>query len=230
MNSLNIMAVNNQPENTDKAIENAKVENINSNWKLPITLEPNISVIENISRLALQEKFTIQNTELTNVSIVNELNHELTDTEKQQIKEETEWSDKIIDSIHNMKQYEVLKNAGLTEEEINGRPCLIKKDFDLDYKDEDGISNREKIARGLSPIDSKTGSRLELHHLGQKIDSPLVELTVEEHRTGEYEDGKKNQSLWHDNSRPTEVHTKESTWSQDSKAHWKDRSHQHLGV
>jgi hypothetical protein len=49
-----------------------------------------------------------------------------------------------------------------------------------------------------------------LHHLGQKADSPLVELTAEEHRTGEYENGKKNQSLWHDNTLETEVHGEET--------------------
>jgi hypothetical protein len=50
-----------------------------------------------------------------------------------------------------MKQYEVLKNAGLIEVTINGRICLIKENIDLDYTDSDGISNRDRIARGLAP-------------------------------------------------------------------------------
>ena len=73
---------------------------------------------------------------------------------------------------------------------------------------------------GLAPIDSKSGKPLELHHLGQKSDSPLVELTEKEHRTGEYENGKKNQSLWHDNSKVTEVHGEGNTWNQERKDHW----------
>lgn len=42
-----------------------------------------------------------------------------------------------------LKQYEIMKNAGLDEVEINGRKCLIKENIDLDYTDEDGVSNRE---------------------------------------------------------------------------------------
>ena len=128
-----------------------------------------------------------------------------------------------------MKQYEILKNAGLIEVEINGRKCLIKENIDLDYTDEDGVSNRDRIARGLAPLDSKTAKPLELHHLGQKADSPLVELTEEEHRTGEYEDGKKNQSLWHDNTVETEVHGEGNNWDQERKAHWKARAEQSKG-
>ena len=140
------------------------------------------------------------------------------------IKEETGWSDEIIDNIKNMKQYEILKDAGLVEVEINGRKCLIKENIDLDYEDEDGITNRERMARGLAPLDSKTGKPIELHHLGQKVDSPLVELTEEEHRTGEYEGGKKNQSLWHDNTINTEVHGEGNTWDYERKAYWKERA------
>ena len=114
---------------------------------------------------------------------------ELTEKEKAKIKEETGWSDGTIESIKNMKQYEILKNAGLIEVKINRRKCLIKENIDIDYTDEDGVSNRNRITRGLAPLDSKTGKPLELHHLGQKADSPLAELTEEEHRTGEYEDG-----------------------------------------
>ena len=147
----------------------------------------------------------------------------LTDEEKKKIKEEKGWSDEIIDNIKNMKQYEILKNANLKEVEINGRKCLIRTDIDLDYTDADGISNRERMKRGLAPLDSKTGKPIELHHLGQKKDSPLVELTEEEHRTGEYEEGKKNQSLWHDNSKETEVHGDGNDWNKERQEHWKAR-------
>ena len=69
-----------------------------------------------------------------------------------------------------MKQYEIMRNAGLDEVEINGRKCLIKENIDLDYTDEDGVSNRDWIARGLAPLDRRTGKPIELHHLGQKAD------------------------------------------------------------
>jgi len=153
-------------------------------------------------------------------------NKGLTDEEKAKIKEETGWSDEIIDCIENMEQYEILKNAGLKEVEINGRKCLIRENIDLDYKDADGMTNRERMERGLPPLDSKTGKPLELHHLGQKKDSPLVELTQEEHRTGDFKDGKKNQSLWHDNSKSTEVHGEGNNWKNEREEHWKSRAEQ----
>lgn len=148
----------------------------------------------------------------------------LTKENQEQIKQETGWSDKIIDNIKNMEQYGVLKNADLVEIQINGRECLVKTNIDLDYADEDGITNRERISRRLTPLDSKTGKPLELHHLGQKANSPLVELTEEEHRTGEYVAGKKNQSLWHDNSVTTEVHGDGNSWDHERKEHWKTRA------
>lgn len=189
---------------------------------------PDILYIERTSRFALMEQCSPTSSETNTVndtaSEATETKSEgLTDEEKAKIKEETGWSDEIIDNIANMKQYEVLKNAGLKEVEINGKTCLIKENVDLDFADEDGITNRERMARGLAPLDSKTGKPIELHHLGQKSDSPLVELTEEEHRTGEYEDGKKNQSLWHDNTKETEVHGEGNNWLQERKAHWKAR-------
>ena len=193
---------------------------------------PDVSFIERTTRVSLLEQFSVKATETkaTNETTTNESKETksegLTDEEKQKIKEETGWSDEIIDNIKNMKQYEILKNAGLIEVEINGRKCLIKENIDLDYTDEDGISNRERMERGLAPLDSKTGKPIELHHLGQKADSPLVELTEEEHRTGEYEDGKKNQSLWHDNTIESQVHGEGNNWDQERKAHWKDRAEQ----
>lgn len=170
------------------------------------------------------EEGIVDNVEINNIEFSDPLLSQLTEEEKVKVKSETGWSDEIIDNIENMRQYEVLKDANLVEVEINGRPCLIKKDINLDYTDADGISNRDRIKRGLAPIDEKTGRPLELHHLGQKADSPLVELSIEEHRTGEYVDGKKNQTLWHDNTKVTEVHGEGNTWDEERKSHWKTRS------
>ena len=152
----------------------------------------------------------------------------VTQKQRELMKAETGWSDKIVDYINNKWQYEILKSAGLKEVEINGRPCLIKENIDLDYTDADGISNRDRIERGLAPLDSKTGKPLELHHLGQKIDSPLVELTVEEHRTGEFKEGIKNQRINHETNYRAEVHVDGNNWSQERGAHWKARAEQLL--
>ena len=227
----------NSPNTEDELFKIRELpDDMETDEKLLLKLPPDISLIECTSRSALMEQSSLRATEKTNVgnekqSEASEANklEGLTEEEKAKIKEETGWSDEIIENIKNMKQYEILKNAGLIEVEINGRKCLIKENIDLDYTDEDGVSNRDRIARGLAPLDSKTGKPLELHHLGQKADSPLVELTEEEHRTGEYEDGKKNQSLWHDNTVETEVHGEGNNWDQERKAHWKARAEQNKG-
>lgn len=111
----------------------------------------------------------------------------LTKLEKLQIKLETRWQDDIIDHIESREQHEIYKNAGLCEVEINGRPCLCKK-IDMDYIDpKTGMTNRELMAKGRSPIDAKTGERIELHHMGQGYDAPFAELCADsEHGDGNY--------------------------------------------
>lgn len=201
------------------------------NSKKSVVEKPDISYIERTSRSALLEQLSLENTERANANDVGRAegteikNEGLNEDERAKIKEETGWSDGIIENIKNNEQYEILKNADLTEAEINGKDCLLKENIDLDYKDADGISNRDRIKRGLPPLDSKTGKPIELHHLGQKANSPLVELTVEEHRTGEYADGKKNQSLWHDNTVETEVHGEGNNWNQERKEYWRARAY-----
>lgn len=200
------------------------------NGKKMVIEKPDISYIERTSRSALLDQLSLEKTEKEGVNDVGKVEgakiktEGLNEDERTKIKEETGWSDGIIENIKNNEQYEILKNADLTEAEINGKDCLLKENIDLDYKDADGISNRDRIKRGLPPLDSKTGKPIELHHLGQKANSPLVELTVEEHRTGEYADGKKNQSLWHDNTVETEVHGEGNNWNQERKEHWRARA------
>lgn len=144
----------------------------------------------------------------------------LTDEEKQKIKEETGWSDEIIDAIENMDQYEIYKNAGLHEAEINGRKCLVK-DLDMDYVDpKTGMTNRERMERGLSPIDSKTGEKIELHHMGQKFDAPFAELS----ETSEHGDGKhktlhtSTEDSWRNDPE------KNKEYNTQRKEHWEQRA------
>lgn len=139
------------------------------------------------------------------------------------IAKETGWSSDIISNIKNMDQYKILRKAKLTEVDINGKKCLIRNDIDWDYVDASGRTNKSRIELGLAPLDSKTGKSIELHHLGQKADSPLVELTRIEHRTGDYIDGKKNQSLWHDNTIESETHGEGNTWDKEREDYWKER-------
>ncbi len=156
-----------------------------------------------------------------NVSESETKSEGLTDEEKKEIKEETGWSDEIIDHIENMEQYEIYKNAGLHEAEIDGRKCLIK-DIDMDYVDpKTGMTNRELMEKGRSPIDSKTGEKIELHHMGQDYDSPFAELC----ENSEHGDG--NHSILHtkyEDSWRNNPELKNQYNNVDKPNHWKERA------
>ena len=139
----------------------------------------------------------------------------LTDEEKQEIKEKTGWSDEIIDSIGSMEEAQIYMDAGLQEAEIDGKKCLIRDDIDMDQLDEDGISNRERMERGRPPL-TKDGQEVELHHIGQKPDSPLAELTTQEHR------GVGNDTILHDKTKESEIDRTE--FAKERKSHWKSRA------
>lgn len=144
----------------------------------------------------------------------------LTDEEKKLIKEETGWSDEIIERIKSMDQYAIYKNADLHEAEINGRKCLLK-DVDLDYVDpKTGMTNRELMAKGRSPIDSKTREKIELHHMGQDPRGPFAELC----ENSEHGDGKhgilhtKFEDSWRNNS------DLNNQYQIEKRNHWKTRA------
>ena len=144
-----------------------------------------------------------------------ETRKELSDEEKQRIKEETGWSDEIIDAISSMEEYEIYKKADLEEKEINGKKCLVRKDIDLEQKDSMGRTNSERMEKGLPPLD-KNGRPIELHHIGQKPNSPLAELTTSEHR------GKGNDTVLHDKKKESEIDR--DKFAEERSEHWKNRS------
>ncbi len=108
----------------------------------------------------------------------NQKEIKLSSSEHQQIKHETGWSDFVINHIRTMEQYEIYyKQANLTEKIVNGRICLIRE-IDFDYIDpKSGMTNKELMAMGRAPFDSKTGQRIELHHMDQDFAGPFAELT-----------------------------------------------------
>lgn len=140
----------------------------------------------------------------------------LTQDEKDFIKKETGWSDKIVDYIKSIDEYKIYKDAGLVEGEVNGKKCLMRTDIDWDQKDQFGMTNRERVSEGYSPLD-KTGKPIQLHHIGQRSDSPLAELTFTEHRTGG------NDTILHDKTKMTEVHGEGNNWSNEREEYWKNR-------
>lgn len=106
-------------------------------------------------------------------------------------------------------------NANVEEMEVDGRKDLVKTDIDLELKDEFGRTNLERMECGLSPI-TADGSKIELHHIGQKENGSLVELTTEEHR------GTANDMILHDKTRSSEIDRVD--FRAEREAHWKERA------
>jgi hypothetical protein len=185
-------------------------------------IKPDIVFIEKTSLVALIE----QNRSLEMKSLVNTDNREasenshagLTEDEKSKVKEEhPDWTDEIIDAIGSWEEYEIYNKANLKLEYINGKPCLIRSDIDMEKTDIKGRTNRERMEDGLAPLD-KNGKPIELHHIGQKKDSPLAELTFNEHHCGG------NDIVLHDKKKESEVHGEGNTWGSEKERHWESRS------
>lgn len=139
----------------------------------------------------------------------------MTREEKDSIKAETGWSDKIVDSISSAEEAKIYQDAGLAEKEINGRPCLVNDSIDTNQKDAFGRTNQQRTEQGLAPLD-KGGKPTELHHIGQKNDTPLAELTQEQHR------GSDNYPVLHDTKKESEIDR--GQFNNERSQHWQERA------
>ena len=205
-----------------ESIKDAFKEVAVKSFKESSPLRSSMELIENTSfeRLKAQNE-TMPITETDNITPSEAKvddspeNKGLSEEEKQQIKNETGWSDEIINAIGSMDEYEIYRDAGLQEVEINGRKCLVRGDIDWDQKDSMGRTNKERAEAGLSPI-NKEGETIELHHIGQRSDGPLVELTPDEHR------GKENYSVLHDTQKESEIDR--VAFNGERSHHWTERA------
>ena len=117
---------------------------------------------------------------------------------QRQIKERTGWSDDIVRFLHSPEEAEVYIGAGLVERRIGDRAALVRTDIDwrafncrqewlkqkfADWDKWQDYNNADLIGEGWPPRDSN-GDPYELHHIGQRQDSPFAELTWQEHMGG----------------------------------------------
>lgn len=174
-------------EVTSKSLERVSALEANELARATLrVLEPNMDVIRTQSLEAIKQYNLEQAKALVQETSAPKFK-ELTLEEKAQIIKEVGWSKEIVDCIKSMEQYEIYKNAELHEAVVNGRKCLIK-DIDMEYVDpKTGETNRELMADGKSPIDPKTGEKIELHHMGQSYDSPFAELCANSEHGGIYD-------------------------------------------
>lgn len=215
-------------ESTEKVASEIKpfVENISELPKRSLESSPKhsflYSKLEEVKQFNPEQLEAYKNENLKLLkALENDTNYErvesvegLTDEEKVKLKKETGWSNDIIENISSLKEAEIYSSAKLEEAQINGKPCLIRPDIDWNLKDQFGRTNIERVKQGLAPTDFN-GHPLELHHIGQHNDSPLAELTAEEHR------GKGNDTILHNKSKVSEIDR--SSFGSERIEHWKDR-------
>jgi len=116
-------------------------------------------------------------------------------TEKNSIQMKTGWSSAILDNIESLEEANIYIKAGLKEANVGGRPALIRTDIDwsafncrkewlktklADYDKWKDYNNADLIGEGYPPRDAN-GDPYELHHIGQRQDSPFAELSWAEH-------------------------------------------------
>lgn len=137
----------------------------------------------------------------------------LTMNEAAMIQKESGYPIGVIKKFKNMDQYKKCKELGLECVIVDGKSALIQR-IDLDdYVDASGFTNRMRIEEGLSPIDPKTGTVYDLHHLSQEKDGILVILSQYDHRQGE------NYKLWHDLGE-SDVHKNNAVWVKQKRSFW----------
>ena len=137
----------------------------------------------------------------------------LTKKEAAAIQKEGLYDLDVIENLHSKDEYELYKDAGLYDGRVNGKHALLQKiEWNVIRDAEDGRTNAERIDAGLAPLDP-TGNPYELHHIGQKEDSPLAILTSEQHR------GKGNTSILHQSDVPGVDHG--ANWEKIKNDFWK---------
>lgn len=100
------------------------------------------------------------------------------------IQMKTGYPTEVISQFHSMDEFAVFEEAGLKAQMINGQTALVRDDINLALMDESGLSNLERMQKGLAPIyKDEAGNifKFELHHIGQESDATLAILTQVEH-------------------------------------------------
>lgn len=115
---------------------------------------------------------------------------------RERVRRQTGWSDTIIYALRSEPEANIYIRAGLVEKKVAGKSALIRNDIDWAYYPckrnkwlKDKLSDWEKwseynnadlVGEGYPPRDHN-GDPYELHHIGQRPDSPLAELAWKEH-------------------------------------------------
>lgn len=132
----------------------------------------------------------------------------------EELKEETGWSDKVIESIRSDDEARIYENAELKCEAVGGKDALVRTDIDYELE-VDGEKNLERMRQGKCPR-TADGENIELHHIGQNAEAPLAELTTTEHR------GSDNDMILHDKTKESQIDR--NAFRQQREEYWKARA------
>jgi hypothetical protein len=136
----------------------------------------------------------------------------LTMDEAATIQKESKLPLEFIKNFHSVDEYNVLKNSKLNLSKVNKKMALIQQiDWDFVGDLNDGRTNAQRVLDGLSPLDP-TGKPYELHHIGQKSDSPLAILTHFQHS--------KNYSVLHKNTGGSSSNIDRNLFAKEKQKFW----------
>ena len=136
----------------------------------------------------------------------------LTINEAATIQKNAKYPLEIIRRFKSMDEYNIYKEAGLEAKLVNGKSALVRP-IDPTIRDGNGLTNIERMKRGLAALDVE-GNPYELHHVAQEKDGILAILTKAEHR------GEGSFSKLHDLMRGSDVdHGPE--WAKEREGFWK---------
>lgn len=136
----------------------------------------------------------------------------LTLNEAAKIQMDSKYPAEIIKNFHSFDEYQVYKASNLKSVKVNGKLALTQ-DIDWDFVGdiEDGRTNAQRVLDGLAPLDA-SGKSYEVHHIGQKADSPFAILTSDQH--------KKNYSTIHHNTGGQASEIDRNAFSKEKQEFW----------
>lgn len=110
----------------------------------------------------------------------------LTMNEAAKIQKASKWPIDAIKKIHSIEEYTIYEKANLIPTKLQDGELVFLRKIDWTLTDAFGKTNAQRVAANLAPIDA-TGTPFELHHIGQRADSPLAILSwAEHHSSGNY--------------------------------------------
>ena len=110
----------------------------------------------------------------------------LTMNEAALIQQTSKWPLDAIKNIHSIEEYNIYKEANLIPTKLADDELVFLRQIDWTITDASGRTNVQRVSSNLAPVDA-TGTPFELHHIGQRADSPLAVLSwAEHHSTGNH--------------------------------------------